>query len=296
VGSTLPLKLVDRIEEVEVMLKRGLVLVMSLALVSPAFAGATVDLVATDLGNTPCNGIDGCAFTPVAGPFNGGETILVHVMVTPTQTIRLRGAQVDYRASSPELTLGMDANTVNQPLDGVPNFWFDYSPITIAGILPQGTYPADGINPVSAQPSTGAYTDFSNLLSGDPAVPFPPAMSYSASSDTGNMLQFDGGVATRLGGIVVTLPSEPGEYTVDLLNPPAGEEPSVNNGMVLDFGFGIDPGDDVTKWASAPQDGGPDLLIRYGQGGPLTLTVIPEPATLVLLGLGGIAALRRRRS
>lgn len=282
------------------MMKRGLVLVMSLAFVSSAFAGATIELVATDLGNSPCNGIDGCTFTPVDGPFNGGETILVHVMVTPSQTFRLRGAQVDYRASSPELTLGMDADTVNQPIDGVPNFWFDYSPITIAGILQQGTYPASGINPVSAQATSGAYTDFSNLLAGDPAVPFPPATSFSGSSDPGgvNMLQFDADVATRLGGIVVTLPQDPGNYTLDLLNPPAGETPSVNNGMVFDFGFGGGPEDPVTKWASAPQDGrggNPDLLISYARG-PLSLTVIPEPATLVLLGLGGIAVLRRRRS
>jgi hypothetical protein len=278
------------------MLKRGLVLVMSLAFVSSAFAGATVDLVATDLGNSPCNGIDGCAFTPAPGQFNGGETILVHVMVTPSQTIRLRGAQVDHRASSPELQLGTDIDSVNQPLDTIPNFWFDYSSILLAGTLPLGFYPAGGLGTFG--PTTGSYTDFSNLDAGSPPLPFPPATTYSQSSDIGGMLQFDAGVATRLGGIVVTLPTEPGQYTVDLLNAPAGEEPSVNNGMVFDFGFGINPGDDVTKWASAPQGtrgGNPDLLISYERG-PLTLTVIPEPATLVLLGLGGIAALRRRRS
>ena len=71
-----------------------------------------------------------------------------------------------------------------------------------------------------------------------------------------------------------------------------------NFGMVIDFGFGTGPGDPVTKWASASQDTNlqVDAPITYGPGGPLTLTVIPEPATLVLLGLGGLAALRRRRS
>jgi hypothetical protein len=291
VGSTLPRKLVNRIEEVEVMMKRSLVMVMSLAFVSSAFAGATVELVATDLGNTPCNGIDGCSFTPLDSlSFEGGETILVHAMVTSSQTIRLRGAQVDYRASSPELILGQDINAVNQVIDGIPNFWFDYSPITLGGVLGQGTYPATGIGGFG--PSTGNYTDFSNLLSGANPVPFPPATSYSGSSDIGGMLQFDAGVATRLGGIVVTLPDTPGVYTVDLLNSPAGEAPSLNNGMVLDFGFGGSPEDPVTKWSvnAAPRG---DTSIS---GAPLTLTVIPEPATLVLLGLGGIAALRRRRS
>jgi hypothetical protein len=282
------------------MLKRGLVLVMSLAFVSSAFAGATIDLVATDLGNTPCNGIDGCSFTPSSGPYNGGETILVHMMVTPSQTIRLRGAQVDWRSSSPELTLGMDVNTVNQPGGDAedpirPNFWFDYSSILLGGQLALGTYPASGVGTFGA--TTGQYADFSNLLSGpNPGTPFPPATSYPATSDVGGMLQFNEGVATRLGGMVVTLPTEPGVYTVDLLSPAPGEAPTVNNGVVFDFGFGGGPGDEVTKWASAPQPRGTDLLITYGASGPLTLTVIPEPATLVLLGLGGIAALRRRRS
>jgi|GEM_PF-1971936 len=284
------------------MLKRGLVLVMSLAFVSSAFAGATIELVATDLGNTPCNGIDGCTFGPTGanpdGTFNGGETILVHMMVTPSQTIRLRGAQVDWRSSSPELVLGTDVDTVNQPIDGRPNFWFDYSPLTVGGIFPQGHYPAIGVLQVPpfvvGGPSTGQYADFSNLLSGPGAgTPFPPATSYPATSDVGGMLELAGGVATRLGGMVVTLPTEPGVYTVDLLSPAPGEAPTVNNGVVFDFGFGGDPGDPVTKWASS---GTADDTISYATGGPLTLTVIPEPATLVLLGLGGIAALRRRRS
>ena len=288
------------------MLIRGLVLVMSLAFVSSAFAGATVDLVATDLGGildaggnvvAPCSSGQGGnpgSFSPVSGPFNGGETILVHVMVTPSQTFRLRGAQVDHRASSPELQLGMDVDTINQGIDGIPNFWFDYSPITFAGTLPLGTYPATGSGTYG--PSTGAYADFSNLGYGTPLVPFPPAMYYSQSSDFGDMLEFQAGVATRLGGILVTLPEEPGDYTLDLLNPPAGEQPSINNGMVFDFGFGATGEDPVTKWASASQDGDDELLISYGAGGPLILTVVPEPTTLVLLGLGGIAALCRRRS
>jgi len=280
------------------MLKRGSALVMSLAFVSPAFAGATVELVATDLGNTPCDGVNGCSFTPLSGPFNGGETILVHVMVTPSETIRLRGVQVDHRASSPELQLGMDADTVNQPIDGVPNFWFDYSSIILSpsfGDFPVGTYPATGIGPIG--PTTGSYTDFSNLLAGPPGqeVPFPPFTRYSGTSDLGDMLEFQQDMATRLGGLVVTLPTEPGQYTVDLLNPPAGEAPSFNNGMVFGFFCGTI---ECWSWASAPQvrGGNDDLLISYGDGGPLTLTVIPEPATLVLLGLGGIAALRRCRS
>ncbi len=143
------------------MLKCGLVLVMSLALASSAFAGAMVDFLVTDLGNTPCNGIDGCAFGPATGPFLGGETVLAHVMVTSDTSFAIRAAQIDWRASSPELGLGGDIDTVNQGLDGIPNFWFDYSPIQIAGILAQGTFPASGVGPFGS--STGSYIDFSNL-------------------------------------------------------------------------------------------------------------------------------------
>lgn len=271
------------------MLKRGLVLVMSLAFVSSAFAGATVDFMITDRGNTPCNGIDGCTFNPVAGPFTGGETVLVHVMVTADQDLKIRGAQVDLRASSPELTIGEDIDAVNQPIDGVPNFWFDYSPITIAGLLQQGTYPASGINPISVQSTTGGYTDFSNLMQGNPLIPFPAATSFGGTTETANMLTLSNGVPTRLGGVIVTLPTDPGVYTLDVLNI-ANEDQ--NFGAIIDFGFGTGPGDEVTKWASTP---GADGRITYANG-PLLLEVIPEPATLILLGLGGLAALRRRRS
>ncbi len=65
-------------------------------------------------------------------------------------------------------------------------------------------------------------------------------------------------------------------------------------------GFGTGPGDEVTKWASAAGDPTVNDSIIYNPGrdhlqGGLQLVVIPEPATLILLGLGGLAAIRRRR-
>ncbi|MBU0717596.1 MAG: PEP-CTERM sorting domain-containing protein, partial [Planctomycetes bacterium] len=95
----------------------------------------------------------------------------------------------------------------------------------------------------------------------------------------------------------VQLPTEFCEWTIDLLTPInlAGEVDFTdeNFGMVLDFGFG-DPGDPVTKWGSAVDS--PDIqdTITYApDGGPLTFR-IPEPGTLSLLGLGGLALIRRR--
>ena len=282
------------------MLKRGLVLVMSFAMVSSAFAGAgaTVELVVTDFGNTPCNGATGCTFSPLSGPFDPGQSVLVHVMVTASQDLLLRGVQIDSNGSSPELILGTEIDAVNSPITDppIPNFWFDYSPITIFNTFAQGTYPATGIDP-QAGPSTGGYTDFSDLRQGDPLIDWVASTVWAASGELPGMLAMQAGVPYRIGGMVVTLPSGRGggEFTLDVLN--LANTDDSNFGMVIDFGFGTNPDTDpVVKWASAAQGDGVDAPITYGPGGPLTLTVIPEPATLILLGLGGLAALRRRRS
>ncbi|MCH7995210.1 MAG: hypothetical protein IIB57_12315, partial [Planctomycetes bacterium] len=249
------------------MLKRGLILVMSFAMASRAFAGAAVSFVVTDFGNTPCNGIDGCAFNAVSGPFHGSETILVHVMVTSDTTFSIRAAQIDWRASSPELDLGQDIDAVNQPIDGIPNFWFDYSPITLAGPFEQGTYPASGIG--IAGSTTGAYIDFSNLQQGFPLIDFVAETLWIQTSDSPGMLRIEAGVPYRLGGMPVTLPADCGDYTLDVLNLPNTDDS--NAGMVLDFGFGSES-DPIMKWASALLGQGVDDVITYANG-PLTLSV-----------------------
>ncbi len=229
------------------MLKHRLVIIMSIAMSSVVLARAKVDFVITDFGNTPCDGITGCIFNPVSGPFQGGETILVHVMVTSDTSFLVRAVQIDSRASSPELGLGGDIDSVLQPLDGIPNFWFDYSPIIIAGILPQGTYPAIGIGAFGS--TTGSYSDFSNLQAGIPLIDWVAATSWSQPSATPGMFEIEAGIPYRLGGMVVTLPVDCGNYTLDVLNLPNVNDPNI--GMVLDFGFGTDENDLVTKWASA---------------------------------------------
>ncbi|MCH9033740.1 MAG: hypothetical protein IID42_04470 [Planctomycetes bacterium] len=265
------------------MLKRGLVLVMSFAMVSPAFAGATVDFVVTDFGNTPCSVISGCSFGDSGanpdGTFNGGEQILVHVMVTASQDMALRGAQIDWRASSPELILGQDVDTVNQPIDGIPNFWFDYSNIVIiipgVGTFAKGTYPASG--QIGEEPNlvstTGGYADFSNLQQGFPLIDFVAETLWIQTSESPGMLRIEAGVPYRLGGMPVTLPADCGDYTLDVLNLPNTDDS--NAGMVLDFGFGSES-DPIMKWASALLGQGVDDVITYANG-PLTLSVVGCP-------------------
>ena len=128
--------------------------------------------------------------------------------------------------------------------------------------------------------------DYSTLMSSGlyGEFPDPPLenVTYSGTSlIAGFILEIPVGGSLILGTSSVLLPGElatPVEYFVDALNVGA---PDNNSGARLDFDF-----DSPTTWW-----GGNGMVT----GDALGLTVIPEPATLLLLGLGGVAVLRRRR-
>ena len=116
------------------------------------------------------------------------------------------------------------------------------------------------------------YTQFPTDMAGGNTI---ANVTYSGSTPTpGFILNIGEGGELSLGTATVTLPDADGTYRLDVVN---GDAPNNNSGARFDYGF-----DSRT------------ILWPVG-GGQTDLTVVPEPATLALLGVGGIAMLRRRR-
>ncbi len=114
--------------------------------------------------------------------------------------------------------------------------------------------------------------------------PRPAAASVTGILDSESMwrLRADG-MPTAIGSFEIRLPAVPGQYLLDAISPLDPDNDDL--GALLIFGYGNLPGDDVTEWRP-----GSGL-----SGGRLVFTVVPEPAMAVLLAIGGLAAICRRR-
>jgi len=154
----------------------------------------------------------------------------------------------------------LDFADTNPAIDLVDNFEFDFSTVPFLDAF---------------------YAVFS-------AVPKPAAVYSTPSFNMNGMFRLPASPdALRLGEIDLTLPMAPGDYTLDVLN---RDDTNQNNGAFITFGFGLTPADPVTLWRADGTTPAGALT-----GGNLVLTVVPEPASLSLLALGGLAAAWRRR-
>jgi hypothetical protein len=124
------------------------------------------------------------------------------------------------------------------------------------------------------------------LYAAFPAYPRPSAVFNSPSENPLFQEPLPGAPGMELNAsFMIDIPMDAPEgvcWTLDLMSPPADFDP--NLGARLNFGFG-GAGDPITDWYA--YDG---TIV----GGVAEICTTPEPASLALLALGGLAVIRRR--
>jgi len=262
------------------MLRRALSLCAVLGFASAAHAGAIISL-------TPSLPANGVAYQP-------GEVVNVDVYAqltagTPsvpgpsgtTNTIRVRLMQFDLADSDPALLItpvGHHPTQETQPFAGAIPFWdFSGSTICAGDELSCGTnYFVDG--------SLSATDHILNT-------------TYTGTTSSGSfMITLNQLALKQVGEFDVTMPGEGGAFTLDVLN---ADETDINLGAELRWGFGSasDPTDPSSPLRANGSTAGGGLVMAPGQEAGIVFNVVPEPATLALLSIGGLAtAFRRRRS
>jgi|CXWL01.1.fsa_nt_gi hypothetical protein len=258
------------------MLRRALSLCAVLGLASSAYAGATISLApsapANPLGYAPGEVVNIGVFAQL-----DAGTPSVPGPAGTTTAIRVRLMQFDLSDTSPALLAGIapvghHPLQETQPFAGAIPFW-DYSSTTVC-----------------AGDETGCGTNY--FVDGELPGTLPNIFNttYSGSvSSGGNMISLNQTAPKKVGELQITMPAE-GSYVLDLLN---ADNTDPNLGAEIRWGFGSasDPTDPTSPLRAT-------VTAATGiSGGQLPLTVVPEPATLAMLGLGGLAAaFRRRRS
>jgi hypothetical protein len=240
------------------MLQRALSVCAVLGLASAAQAGVIVTLVPSTQDFVPGVPFNVDVMAQLDGP----------VPVTGATSIRLRLAQFDLSDTDPALTV-IPVST--HPDAEVPFRFWDFTSTSNC----QGDSTACGDR---------------YLIDGElPSPPLPENIfNVAFTGQTQNlprMLALSTDAATRLGILQVTIPAgaQGGTFLLDVMNSDTTNE---NLGAEVRYGFAPPP--------PAPAD--PAGSFRAAGGGMTGGTlVVPEPTTLAILGLGGLAAAYRRR-
>jgi hypothetical protein len=211
------------------------------------------------------------------GPYMPGERVEVELQLTQQpggEDVYIRLLCFDFLRTDPALVLD-------------EAFQFDYSAQAVCAQDPGqcGTLYAEF-------PELTPYGDWGIVTS----IAY---IGLHQDSDTQIVLPAAGTIS--VGSIGVTLPTEPGEYLLDALNP---TEPDLDAGARLDFGFGF-PDDPIVSWRAYDLEavaGGMFLSTGTARVGfqfeyqPIPGVMVPEPTTLGLVVAGVLAGLARRRT
>lgn len=255
------------------MLRRALSVCAVLGMASSAFAGAAITFNAA----APADGI---AYRP-------GEVVNVDIFAqltagTPsvpgpggtTNTIRVRFIQLDFADSNPALGLTPVFHHPTSEAFGGPIPFWDLSGSTACA---------------NDETQCGTNYFIDGTLTGDNLA----SLTYTGLTTNGSfMVTLNQAAPKMIAELNVTLPQTPGDYILDVLN---ADETDPNRGADIRWGFGstADPTDPSSPLRASNTAGGGGIV--YGPGGALSFNVVPEPATLAMLGLGAVAAAYRRR-
>ena len=218
------------------------------------------------------------------GPYQIGEVIRFDVLAqltagTPsvpgpggtTTSVRVRRLQFDLADTDPALLAGLHpvghhALQETQPSPGPIPFW-DFSSMPACAF--------DEYNCGSGYSVDGTLTPPSETIF---AITF-------VGLTTSTYFRLHQTIPTRVGQFDVTMPNVPAKaWTLDVLNTDTTDPE--NAGAQLAWGSGT---------AADPTDPSSPLRVSGFTGGQYLLFYIPEPATVALLGLGGLAVAWRRQ-